>query len=268
MFKQVIFVAGAARSGTSWLGQIVDSSPRVRFRFQPLFAYAFQGRIDEDSTADQFQELFRDMYRSDDPFLLQKDKREEGIYPKFLKSDAEDFLAFKENRYQYVIEPMLRKSHNMIVVAIVRNPCAVINSWMKNPKEFPPGSSPRAEWRHGSCKNSGPQDFFGFYKWKELAGLYLDLRRKYPEKVYVVRYEDLVEHPAQQVAEIFSFANLPLEPQTERFVKESTARHDESPYAVYKSSLVAYQWKQELDSYIAAEIQADLKHTRFEQFTV
>ncbi len=268
MFRQVIFVAGAARSGTSWLGQIVDSSPRVQFRFQPLFSYAFQGRVNEDSAGDEFQSLFQDMYRSRDPFLLQQDKRDEGIYPRFSKNGNEEFLAFKENRYQYVIEPMLRKSANVTVVTIVRNPCAVINSWMKNPKEFPPGFSPRAEWRHGECKNSGPQDFFGFYKWKELTGMYLDLREKYPDNVHLIRFEDLVADPGQNVAKIFSFANLPLEPQTERFIKESTERHDDSPYSVYKNSRVAHQWQRELDPYIASEIQVDLERTRFEQFII
>ena len=41
-FDRIISIHGVPRSGTSWLGQILDSSPKVRYKFQPLFSYAFK----------------------------------------------------------------------------------------------------------------------------------------------------------------------------------------------------------------------------------
>jgi hypothetical protein len=48
-FDSIAVISGAARSGTSWLGQILDSSPDVAYRFQPFFAYAFKNFVDFDS---------------------------------------------------------------------------------------------------------------------------------------------------------------------------------------------------------------------------
>lgn len=266
MISRVFYIAGVARSGTSWLGQIFDSCPDVRFRFQPLFSYAFKDRVDEDSGREEFSRLFRDVYRSEDPFLLQSDKREQGLYPEFRKNGKEPFLAIKENRYQYVIQPMLRKCTRVQLVGIVRHPGAVMNSWMKNPKEFPPGADPRREWRSGSCKNSGPQDFFGFHKWKEVANLYIDLQAKYPDRVYLIHYEELVDNTLGVVEDLFEFCGLEMSDQTRRFLSETHERHEESPYAVFKAESVVDRWKEELDPYIASEIEADLAGTRLQRF--
>ncbi|MDZ7795669.1 MAG: sulfotransferase domain-containing protein [Candidatus Marinimicrobia bacterium] len=108
-------------------------------------------------------------------------------------------MVFKENRYQSVIEPMLRKNKELLFIGIIRNPCAVLNSWMKNEKEFPPNCSPLKDWRFGNCKNQGNEDYFGFYKWKEVAHMYLDLKDKYPKRVYIIKYEDLVDKPHYSV---------------------------------------------------------------------
>ena len=39
--KHIVGVHGVPRSGTSWLGQILNASKKVNFKFQPLFSYAF-----------------------------------------------------------------------------------------------------------------------------------------------------------------------------------------------------------------------------------
>ena len=38
-FMKNVAIFGVPRSGTSWLGQIFNSSPMVAYRFQPLFSY-------------------------------------------------------------------------------------------------------------------------------------------------------------------------------------------------------------------------------------
>ena len=56
--KEIIAIAGAPRSGTSWLAQIIDSSPNVRHRFQPIFSYAFKNAVNQHSTKEDFSEDF------------------------------------------------------------------------------------------------------------------------------------------------------------------------------------------------------------------
>jgi len=264
--RTVTYLAGVARSGTSWLGQIFDSSPEVRFRFQPLFAYEFKDRVNEDSSAEDFKKLIADMHNTESPFLTQEDKRQSGEYPVFNKSPDPQHLVFKENRYQNIIEPMMRKFSTMKLVGIVRNPNAVINSWMQNPKEFPPGSVPLEQWRYGDCKNQGHEDFFGFYKWKEVTNLYLDLGEKWPDRVYVLSYEELVKNTERIVKDMFSFCEIEYTGQTSEFLDQSPRKHVDSPYSVYKEKSVAVRWKLELDPYITEEIAADLSGTRLERF--
>lgn len=264
---KVTYIAGVARSGTSWLGQIFNSSPEIIFKFQPLFAYEFKNRINEDSTKKEFQNLFKDMMKLESDFLDQKDKLNSKDYPIFNKQKNISHLVFKENRYQNVIEPMMRKYENIKLVGIIRNPNGCLNSWMKLPKEFPVGSDPLKEWRYGDCKNKGNEDFFGFYKWKEVANLYLDLKDKWPDRVYVIAYEDLIKNTLDIVKEMFSFCDIEFTKQTEDFLLSCNKKHDESPYSVFKdTNLVMNQWKDELHPYITKEIKADLQGTRLEQF--
>ena len=42
-----IAIHSVPRSGSSWLGQILNSSLKVCFRFQPLFSYAFKDYLNE-----------------------------------------------------------------------------------------------------------------------------------------------------------------------------------------------------------------------------
>ena len=262
----VIYITGVARSGTSWVGQVLNSCRRVAFRFQPFFSYEFKGRLHEDSSLEEFRQVFNEMRQAGTPFLTQADKVVSGLYPAFLKVAAPDVLVFKENRYQSMVPQALRKVPELGVLAIVRNPCAVLNSWRKNPKEFPSGSNFRLEWRHGMCKNTGPQDCFGYYRWKEAANQYLDLEVQFPHRVRVLRYEDAVANPVKVFQEVFSFFGLPFESQTLTFLADSTSTNSDSYYSVYKDASVADKWREELEPEITAEIQEDLTGTRLARF--
>lgn len=264
--NNVIYVAGVARSGTSWIAQILNSHPDVCFRFQPFFAYEFKGRVNEDSSPDEYHQLFLDMYNTESSFLTQADKRTAGDYPQFEKHPNPHTLVFKENRYQSILEPMLRRVSYLKAVGIVRHPCAVLNSWSKNPKEFPPGSELIREWRFGNCKNKGNEDYFGYYKWKEVAHMYLDLLDKYPDRFTLLRYEDVVYDPQRTVSALFKFLGIPYDEATQRFLRESTSVHGDSYYAVYKNKIVAEKWRSELAPHIIEEVYADVAGTRLEQF--
>jgi hypothetical protein len=267
MYKRVIVIAGVPRSGTSWLGQIIDSSPEVAYRFQPLFSYAFKDAVSIDSDKREYEQFFRGLYESTDDFLLQIDKRVSGLYPTFEKKNDPDYLVLKTCRYQYLLSKMLRYFEDLKVLGIIRHPCGVINSWLKNPKEFPEGAQPRMEWRFGACKNKGrPEEFFGFYKWKEVAHLYLDLQMKHPTQMYIIKYEDLVDDPIVVSREIFDFIGLEFTEQTESFLKTSHLTHQENPYAVFKDKSVKERWESELDPYIVKGILDEVEGTRLVRF--
>lgn len=265
MIKKVIYIGGVARSGTSWIGQIFNSCPSVKFKFQPMFSYEFRDVINEDSSTKDYQNFYKDLYNADSNFLNQSDKVEQGLYPDFNKKE-QDALVFKENRFQSFIEPMLRKSDNLFFVGVIRNPNATIYSWSQNEKEFPKGSDILKEWRFANCKNKSNEDYFGFYKWKEVANLYLDLEKKYNNQVSIIHYEKFIENPVEITKQIFAKMNLPYTNQTELFLSNSKQGKDENYYSVYKGSSNRNKWKENLPKYIISEIDSNLKGTRLEQF--
>ena len=59
--ERIISINGVPRSGTSWLGQIINSSPDVAFRFQPLFSYTHKGALREDSSVMEIMKFYGDI---------------------------------------------------------------------------------------------------------------------------------------------------------------------------------------------------------------
>jgi hypothetical protein len=234
-----------------------------------MFSYAFKNAVSMDSDRDDYERFFADIYESTDDFLLQTDKRQAGLYPTFEKAENPECLALKTCRYLYSLNRMLRLFRNLRVLGIVRHPCGVVNSWLNNPKEFPEEADPMKEWRFGACKNKGrEEEFFGFYKWKEVAHLNLDLQEKHPGQMCVVRYEELVDNPITVSRRIFDFVGLQFTKQTESFLEASHSVHKEGPYAVFKDKSVRDRWRSELDPYITSEIIQDLEGTRLARFLV
>jgi len=266
--ERVVMIHGAPRSGTSWLGQIVNSSPRVAYRFQPLFSYAFKDRLGPDSGREEIERFLDDLSASDDDFLLQRDQVARGAYPVFLKDPVPTHLAMKHVRYHHVLENLIRRIPDRVrVVGIVRHPCAVLSSWLKAPKEFHPGWDPAAEWRRAPSKNLGrPEEYYGFEKWKEVAELFLRLAGRYPDHFLLVRYAALNRDPAAGTARLFDFCGLDVEPQTTAFLEESRSRTHPDANAVFRENNDDGKWRGDLDPAIAAEVMEELAGTPLETF--
>lgn len=86
---------------------------------------------------------------------------------------------------------------------------------------------------------------------KELSEDYHDVQvimQKYPNRVKVVRYEDLTSSPKEVTKDIFNFANLPFTPAVEKYLQEHTTTNDESDiFSTYRDSTsTSYQWMIEL----------------------
>ena len=173
----------------------------------------------------------------------------------------------KKARYHYLHIRFLKYFPNVKLIAIVRNPCAVMSSWISNPKEFPIESDAWLEWRLGACKNKGKlENFFGFYKWRESTNIFIDLQSIFPERVLVIRYEDLVDDPINIAKSLFSFANIPFGDQSQQFLAETHKYHSENLNAVYKNKSVKDNWKDSLDRRIVNDIEQELIGTSLETF--
>lgn len=267
MFKQVILLTGMPRSGTSWLSQIFDSSPSVRFRLSPLFSYEFKNALDEHSGATEWRSLLERVYLSDNDFLDQSYRRRAGEYPTFAEKQADPpVLVIKDTRFHILTEPMLAHVESLTVIAIVRHPCGAIHSWLTAPREFPPAADPMQEWRHGGCRKTGFGEYWGFEDWKNVTAMFMRLASRFPAQVMLQRYENLVRSAEPESRRMFSFCDLPFTPQTEEFLRASQQEHVDNEYAVFKSPNVADRWRTELLPEIRDAILADVVGTEFARF--
>lgn len=255
-----VWIFGVPRSGTSWLGQIFNSHPRVAYRFQPLFSYAFKNRLHETSSSQEIDSFFQELYATQDDFVLQKSLS-------FYKESPYTHLVLKEARYLNIIRNLIIKKPNIRIVGIVRNPLSVISSWFKAPKEFKPDWNIFEEWRYAPSKNQNrPEEFFGYEKWKEAVNLFLTYQASYPDNFYLIQYTDLNANTFETIKSVFSFCKLDMHPQTERFLEVSKQRDDHNPYSVFRYQNSDEKWKQFLDSEIVEYIYADLRNTRLARF--
>ena len=163
-----VAIHSVPRSGSTWLGQIFNSHPDVAYRYQPLFSYAFKDRLNDHSTMEEIRKFFEELSLSQDKFLLQI---EEGSlsnkYPVFEKNLPPTHVVYKEVRYHHIVENLLKQDNEILVIGLVRNPMAVMHSWLKSPREFRRdlGWDVMEEWRSGASKNAGKiEEFYGFDK--------------------------------------------------------------------------------------------------------
>ena len=263
-----IAVHGVPRSGTSWLGEILNSSPSTIYKFQPLFSYSFKSFLGPASKEGEIQDFFRRISVARDDFLDQSERRASGSLPTFVKATP-THLVYKEVRYHHILPNLLERCAALRLVAVIRNPLAVINSWLRAPREFRAdlGWRPLDEWRTAPSKNQNrPEEFFGFEKWKEAARLFLALEHKHPSRVVVVDYADLMASKLETVRRIFGCCGLEVTPQTEDFLARSASHDVDDPYSVYRSRPDDAGWSEHLDPVIAGAIADDLRGDDLERF--
>lgn len=231
----------------------------MAFRFQPLFSYAFKSRLGPQSTRQECLQFFEDILRTKDPFVLQQDPNIHVDYPAFAESARPTHVVMKEVRYNHILPNLMAVLPEIQVIGLVRHPCAVMDSWIHAPREFKPEWNVQEQWRSGALKNQGRQEeFFGFDKWKEVAGLFLQLEAHYPGRMKVVRYADLNAEPMATVRELFQFCGLAFGPATEAFIRSSRSADGGDANSVFRKARPDDAWTKRLDPAISGTILNEL----------
>ncbi|HRC31998.1 MAG TPA: sulfotransferase domain-containing protein [Bacteroidia bacterium] len=255
---QKIGIHSVPRSGSSWLAQIFNSAPHVVVKFQPLFSYAFKNYLNENSTCEDISNFFAQISLSDDAFINQSQQRDIGIYPTFKKDKNLTHIIYKEVRYHHIIKNLLMKDKEIILFGLIRNPFAVINSWLNTPREFRKdlGWSEEQEWLFATAKNENKiEEFFGFNKWMEVALMFEELAAIYPERFYITQYSNLLADTHTEIKKMFNFARIPMEQTTVDFIQASRNKNDNNKYSVYKQRAMDENWKNELSPTIILGIE-------------
>ncbi len=259
---------GVPRSGTSWIGEILNSSPYTLYKFQPLFSYAFKNFLSLASTSDDIHNFFEAISRTDDAFINQTDKRASGAYPSFNKRKS-THIIYKEVRYMNILFNMFRKCDEVYLIAVVRNPMSTINSWLKAPREFRRDLKwlPQDEWRYARKKNMNkPEEYNGYEKWKEATNVFHQLKNLYPSRVNIIRYSRMLAHPIEETQKLFASIDLEMCNSTREFIVKSNNTDNQDPYSVFRYSQRDDKWKTELDPHIAESIIKDLEGTPLQKY--
>lgn len=264
----IISIWGVPRSGTSWLGQIFNSSPHALFRYQPLFSYGFKNRLSNCSTKKEIEEFFADIIKTNDSFVIN------GTAPKieiellsFNKTKNPTHLVMKHVRYMHIIKNLLLKTNNVKVVAIIRHPCATINSWIQSPKEFNPSWKISDEWITAKKKNNEEiNQYFGFEKWKEATMLFEQLNKDFPKKVFLIKYSELLINTAIEVDNLFRNLSLEFSNETMDFINKSRSINFDNRSSVFKNKKHDNGWKTELHPSIVEQIINDLSGTSLNKY--
>lgn len=263
-----VAIHGVPRSGTTWLGAIFDSSPSTIYRNQPLFSYAFKSFLSEDSSTLEIQDFFDKIAVSDDPFINQIKGKHSGIIPTFKKEEP-THIVYKEARYHHILRNLLQKDRELIVVGIVRDPISVLLSWKNAPKEFDSNQWDfKEEWYDAPKKNLGKkEEFYGYKAWKSVATEFIELKKIYDDRFYIISYEKLVENTLMEVNNLFEFSGLPFTVQTLNFLKESTSiNQNGEPYSVYRKKVFNPKEKERIEKSILEYIESDLNSSSLKHF--
>lgn len=260
MYKNIIGIIGVPRSGTSWTGQIFDSAPCVLYRMQPFYSWKFRDRLHVRSGKEEISRFFEELYKSDDIYLAQKERKEAGIYPVFKqKYKQPEVMVFKEVMFHYMVPVLLEHLENLQIIAVLRHPADVLTSYYNAPKEFYPSLDIQKEWYFAQSRNELlPERYFGYHKWKEYMKLVSVVHEKYGERVKLLKYEDLLADTEKAVQDLFSDCNIQYEKQTADFLFESRNKTVNDPYSVFRNRNDRSE-KKKLPDNILEQIRCDLK---------
>ena len=235
---QKIAIHSAPRSGSTWLGEILNSSTNVKYCFQPLFSYQFKDYLDEGSIREKVDKFFFMLSDTDDEYICQKSQRKVGTLPYFHKSELPTHLIYKEVRYHHIIENLLRVDKDLKLIFLVRNPIEVMNSWINAPKEFDANWDVDEQLVFAELKNIGrKENFFGLDAWVQTTKLFERLAKSYSNRVVLINYSNLQSDHMQTVKNIFKFCDLELTHSTYSFLSESLEKKVSDNYSVFRGGI-------------------------------
>jgi hypothetical protein len=265
---KTIAIHSAPRSGSSWLGQIFNSSPAVAYRYQPLFSYTHKGKLTANSSSSEIDSFFEDILNTNDSFVLQRPDGKIHVDKLQFQKDKITHLVYKEVRYHYILSNLLEKYPDIKVIGLVRNPLAVLHSWQNAPSEFDPAWNFQQEWKNAELKNKSlPENYYGFECWKKLTLEFTHLEKSYPNNFRIVFYSDLLSDPEKEIRHLFDWCELPINAQTLGFIKSSRSETQRNnSYSIYNNRLSDNEWVSQLDKEIIKCVEDELTGLNLQHF--
>ena len=202
--KQIVFIVGMPRSGTTLLEQIISSHSKILSLGEPLHFPKTIKKFFPESATDLFEKSFEDLNIK----------------------NVKNFIEHINDLYKFKIDSNIavtdKLPFNFIFIGL-------INFFIPNAKIIHITRSPQ-----DTClsiyKNYFQGEFIGFaYDQKEIAdyyNYYLNLMKFWGENrfnFYEIKYEDLVTDLEKEVKKIFNFINIDFEEKCLYYYKNSNS---------------------------------------------
>lgn len=257
---------GAPRSGTTWLGEILNASPQVAYRYQPLHAWSFASKVHDQSSRSEIEQFFEDLLDAKDPYVTKLRSSALGAeLPSFRKGTV-THLVFKETHYPTICSRLVKMTDDTKLVGLIRDPVDCLTSWWNVENEFADEWSIAEEWLEAPSKNRGRAGHVaGFTGWLKVIRTLLALRDTESRKTHLISYETLLRDPQYVTADLFAHLELPVDPQVIDFMSSSTSREDPNPYGVFRTGPVPRP-RGELPGEIAEKIRQRTREEGLSEF--
>ena len=288
----IISIQSSPRSGSTWLQAIMESHPNIITRYQPLFSHAFKNYINKFSTKDNFNKFINDIYKSDDEFINSKSEFHIknniniSIIPACNKINI-NTIVMKNVHHNNLIELFIKLCPEIKIIGLIRNPCAVINSLINNYNEYQREWLDTDEWLTGIHKNIDQYHYWGYLKWKEIVDIFENIKHHYPNNIYLLQYETLVDNPLIELKKLFHFMDISFDNDVLDYIKKSRTidnindnindnidnnindiNDNISDYGLIKSTIVKDKWKIQLPNDIKNYIEQDIKNTKYAKYYI
>ena len=205
-----IFLVGAARSGTTFLGAALSASPEISYHFEPVATKAAARYVYEESWSEARAARF---YRR--------------VYSWLMRVHADGDLRFAEKtpRNVFVVPFLARAFPDSVFIHIVRDgrdaalslskrpwlQASQAASGRREPGGYPYGPSPRFWVEEGRwAEFAATSDLHRCsWAWRAHTQAGLDVSRELPADRYLeLRYEELVGAPAEHARLLTDFLGL------------------------------------------------------------
>ena len=248
----LISLHSCPRSGSTWLQNIFEAHPNIKTFYQPLFSYAFKNQINEDSSKKDFDDFVNNIRNTDDEFCCMKANlhtNNNNIKNVSFKKDIVNTILMKNVHHHNLIETFIKLYPTIKIIGLIRDPCSVIYSQMQAKHEK------LEDWLDGKDKNlNNDENFFGFNKWLEVKEIFSYIKKKYPNNIIIVNYEDLVSNTKYELDKICEFCHIYLHKNMLESIDIMKSKNDNYDYSVYKNEDTLNKWKGKLDEKIVSYI--------------
>lgn len=248
----LISLHSCPRSGSTWLQSIFEAHPNIKTVYQPLFSYAFKNQINEDSSRKDFDDFVNNIRNTDDEFCCMKANlhtNNNNIKNVSFKKDIVNTILMKNVHHHNLIETFIKLYPTIKIIGLIREPCSVIYSQMQAKHEK------LEDWLDGKDKNlNKDENFFGFNKWLEVKEIFSYIKKKYPNNIIIVNYEDLVSNTKYELDKICEFCNIYLHKNMLESIDIMKSKNDNYDYSVYKNEDTLNKWQGKLDEKIVEYI--------------